>query len=84
MEYEICDVCAGTQPTHGGPCICGGTGRMIDAFINIRRELMDFRIVVQTLLNKHVVEMTHVELGLANLLSHRGRGHWTNDGRFQI
>lgn len=32
VEAEACDACAGTgKTTHGGPCMCGGSGRMADA-----------------------------------------------------
>jgi hypothetical protein len=37
-----CDVCVGKgDPGTGKPCICGGTGRAIDAVVNLRRALYD-------------------------------------------
>ena len=34
---EVCDVCAGTgTPTSGMECICGGSGKLYDASVNLR------------------------------------------------
>lgn len=41
---NMCDVCAGTGATlHGGPCMCGGTGKMSDAARNLREDLIKAR-----------------------------------------
>ncbi len=41
---NMCDVCAGTGATlHGGPCMCGGTGKMTDAARYLREELIKAR-----------------------------------------
>ena len=41
---NICDACAGTgTPISCKPCMCGGTGRMSDAAIYLRKELFALR-----------------------------------------
>lgn len=37
---DNCDVCCGSgMPLSGKPCICGGTGRMVEAVAGLRSEL---------------------------------------------
>lgn len=40
-ENNMCDACAGTgKPISGKPCMCGGTGRMSDAAVYLREQLV--------------------------------------------
>ena len=40
--FEVCDVCGGTgTPASERPCICGGTGRLSQAAVNMRVALFD-------------------------------------------
>lgn len=38
---NLCDVCGNASLSSGAACVCGGTGRMSDAAIGLRRLLLD-------------------------------------------
>ena len=41
-QQNMCDACAGTgTPAGGVKCMCGGTGRMSDAAVFLREQLVE-------------------------------------------
>lgn len=53
LSAESCDACGGTgHPVSGDPCMCGGTGRAVDAVSYLRSQLTDARRLVEELTGK--------------------------------
>lgn len=53
---NICDACCGTGKAPSGDCMCGGTGRMSDAAIYLREELVSLRRQVQAVTQEWLSE----------------------------
>lgn len=48
MSDNVCDACTGTgKPISGKPCMCGGTGKMSDAAVHLRKMLVEAEVELE-------------------------------------
>lgn len=82
LDHHICDACGGTgKPVSGLKCMCGGSGKMIDAFYYLRERIVETELE-NGRLRECLSELT--DAVITRPVSRGGNGEQSTDDRFNL